>query len=63
VSSPDLSPLISFLLSFFSYKSLVAWEDVQNMLAEEVMTEAALKSAWKEAAKGTLKITKMVCFL
>ena len=37
----------------------MAWEDVKNMLEEEVMTEAALKNAWKEAAKGALKITEI----
>ena len=30
----------------------MAWDDVKNMLEEEVMTEASLKGAWKEAAKG-----------
>ena len=28
------------------------WGDVQDMLTEEVMTESALKGAWKEASKG-----------
>ena len=26
---------------------------MQDMLSEEVMTESALKGAWKEASKGT----------
>ena len=39
-------------ISFFSLKTISAWEDVENMLVEEVMTEAALKSAFKEASKG-----------
>jgi hypothetical protein len=39
------------------------WGDVQDMLTEEVMTESALKGAWKEASKGAYHIIAVFMIL